>query len=48
MSRRRRQVKRQVVDDPMYGLKSITKFINSLMIGGKKLPQEKFFFIQLN
>ena len=44
MSRRRRQVKRQVVDDPMYGLKSITKFINSLMIGGKKTTAEKIFY----
>ena len=44
MSRRRRQAKRQVVDDPIYGLKSISKFINALMIGGKKTTAEKIFY----
>ena len=34
MSRRRKQAKRQITDDPIYGLKSITKFRNALMIGG--------------
>ena len=27
MSRRRRQAKRQIVDDPIYGLKSVSKFL---------------------
>ena len=44
MSRRRRQAKRQVVDDPIYGLKSVSKFINALMIGGKKTTAEKIFY----
>ena len=36
MSRRRAQIKRQVEADPVYGTKVITKFINSLMLDGKK------------
>ena len=44
MSRRRRQAKRQIVDDPIYGLKSVSKFINALMIGGKKTTAEKIFY----
>jgi len=47
MSRRRRQAKRQIFDDPIYGLKSVSKFINALMIGGKKLPLKKFFITHL-
>jgi len=41
MSRRRSQSKRQVLEDPVYGTKTITKIINSLMIGGKKTVAEK-------
>ena len=48
MSRRRRQAKRQVVDDPLYGLKSVSKFINALMIGGKKTTAEKIFYNSFN
>ncbi len=48
MSRRRRQAKRQVVDDPIHGLKSISKFINALMIGGKKTTAEKIFYNSFN
>ena len=44
MSRRRRQAKRQVTDDPIHGLKSVSKFINALMIGGKKTTAEKIFY----
>ena len=44
MSRRRRQAKRQITDDPIYGLKSVSKFINALMIGGKKTTAEKIFY----
>ena len=44
MSRRRRQVKRQITDDPIHGLKSVSKFINALMIGGKKTTAEKIFY----
>jgi len=44
MSRRRAQVKRQVEADPIYGTKVITKFINSLMIDGKKTVAEKIVY----
>ena len=44
MSRRRAQVKRQVVADPIYGTKIITKFINSLMIDGKKTVAERIVY----
>ncbi len=44
MSRRRAQVKRQVEVDPIYGTKVITKFINSLMIDGKKTVAEKIVY----
>ena len=44
MSRRRRQAKRQITDDPIHGLKSVSKFINALMIGGKKTTAEKIFY----
>ena len=44
MSRRRAQVKRQVEAYPVYGTKVITKFINSLMIDGKKTVAEKIVY----
>ena len=44
MSRRRSQSKRQVLEDPVYGTKTITKIINSLMIGGKKTVAEKIIY----
>ena len=44
MSRRRAKVKRQVVADPIYGTKIITKFINSLMIDGKKTVAERIVY----
>lgn len=44
MSRRRAQIKRQVEVDPVYGTKVITKFINSLMLDGKKTVAEKIVY----
>jgi len=44
MSRRRAQIKRQVEADPVYGTKVITKFINSLMLDGKKTVAEKIVY----
>ena len=44
MSRRRAQIKRQVVVDPVYGTRVITKFINSLMYDGKKVVAEKIVY----
>ncbi len=36
MSRRRRAAKRQIDPDPVYGSYMVSKFINKIMIGGKK------------
>lgn len=36
MSRRRRAEKRKVVPDPVYNSKTIAKFVNKIMYGGKK------------
>lgn len=36
MSRRRRAVKREIEPDPKYGSETLTKFVNKIMIGGKK------------
>lgn len=44
MSRRRAQIKRQVEIDPVYGTRVITKFINSLMLDGKKTVAEKIVY----
>ena len=44
MSRRRAQIKRQVEVDPVYGTKVITKFINALMLDGKKTVAEKIVY----
>jgi small subunit ribosomal protein S7 len=44
MSRRTRAVRRPIVPDPVYGSETITKFINSLMIQGKKSVAEGIFY----
>lgn len=36
MSRRRRPEKREITPDPIYGSTLLSKFINKIMIGGKK------------
>jgi len=36
MSRRRRAVKREITPDPVYGSTVLTKFINKVMLQGKK------------
>ncbi|NGX45210.1 MAG: 30S ribosomal protein S7 [Chlamydiae bacterium] len=36
MSRRRRAVKRKIQSDPLYKSKVLSKFINKVMLGGKK------------
>lgn len=36
MSRRRRAEKREIAPDPVYGSTLLAKFINKMMIGGKK------------
>jgi small subunit ribosomal protein S7 len=44
MPRRREVVKRDVLPDPKFGDKSVTKFINSLMWDGKKSTAESIFY----
>ena len=44
MSRRQRSVKRDIPADPRYGSTTVTKFINSLMMDGKKSTAERIFY----
>jgi len=42
--RRRRPVKREVLPDPKYGSKLVTKFTNCMMLKGKKGVSESIFY----
>jgi small subunit ribosomal protein S7 len=44
MSRRQRAVKREIPPDPQYGSTTVSKFINSLMMDGKKSTAERIFY----
>jgi small subunit ribosomal protein S7 len=44
MSRRQSAVKRDVPADPRYGSTTVTKFINALMLDGKKSTAEGIFY----
>ena len=44
MSRRQSAVKREVPPDPQYGSTTVSKFINALMLAGKKSTAEGIFF----
>ncbi len=44
MPRRRRPAKRDILPDPKYGSKLITKFINCMMLEGKKGVSETTFY----
>lgn len=44
MSRRSRAEKREVAVDPKYGSEVVTKFINGLMLDGKKSTAEAIFY----
>ena len=44
MSRRREIPKRQVLPDPLYGSEDVTKFINVLMLSGKKAVAERMLY----
>ena len=43
--RRRRAPIREIMPDPVHGSKIITKFINKIMLDGKKVLQRKFFIV---
>ena len=42
--RRRRPEKRKVLPDPLFGDIVVTKFINNLMLDGKKSIAERIFY----
>ena len=44
MSRRQRATKRTVSPDPRYDSQTVSKFVNSLMLDGKKSTAEKIFY----
>jgi small subunit ribosomal protein S7 len=44
MSRRRRAVKRQTAPDPIYASVTLAKFINKVMVGGKKSVARKIVY----
>lgn len=44
MARRNSAETREVIGDPIYGDKVVTKFINCLMLDGKKRVAEKIFY----
>jgi small subunit ribosomal protein S7 len=44
MSRRQRAVKREIPPDPMYGSTTVSKFVNALMLAGKKSTAEQIFY----
>jgi len=44
MSRRQSAVKRETPADPRYGSTTVTKFINTLMLDGKKSTAEGIFY----
>ncbi len=46
--RRRRAPVREVLPDPIYNSKVVTKFINKLMLDGKKSVAEKIFYQALD
>lgn len=42
--RKRRAVKRDVLPDPIYNSKLVTKLVNSIMLDGKKLVAQKILY----
>ncbi len=44
MSRRQTAVKREVPPDPQYGSTTVSKFVNALMLDGKKSTAEGIFY----
>lgn len=44
MSRRRRAEKRELIPDPKYGDEVVSKFMNSLMLDGKKSVAERILY----
>ena len=47
MARRRRPQRREVIPDPKYANENLTRFINKLMVGGKKTLAYKIVYAAL-
>ncbi len=47
MSRKSRAERRVVQPDPVYGSELIARFVNRMMLGGKKVTAEKIFYAAL-
>lgn len=48
MSRRRVAAKREIIPDPKFGSEMLTKFMNMIMVSGKKSVAEKIIYGALN
>ena len=48
MARRRSAQKREILPDPKYHDKLVTKFINNMMLDGKKSLSEKIFYSSMD
>lgn len=48
MSRRSAAERREIMPDPRYGSATVTKFINNLMVDGKKSLAERIFYDAIN
>ena len=46
--RRRRPERRKILPDPAYGDLTVAKFVNNLMLDGKKSTAEKLFYKSLD
>ena len=46
--RRRRPERREIAPDPVFNDLVVTKFVNNLMLSGKKSISEKIFYGSLN
>lgn len=44
MARKKREFKRSVLPDPKFGQKIVTRFINCMMVAGKRSVSERIFY----
>ena len=48
MSRRRRAVKRKITPDPRFGSIELSRFINKVMLGGKRTTAQRIVYHALD
>ena len=48
MSRRKKRVKRTILPDSRYDSQTVSKFINALMLQGKKSTAERIFYAAMD